>query len=86
MLGGSSPLVTPGGYILGGGHSPITRMKGLGVDQVVAFEIVTANGSIVYMTEEGKGLKATSCLVAWILGKMNTQIVLNIARLYDGES
>ena len=31
-LGGSSPLVTPGGYILGGGHSPITRMKGLGVD------------------------------------------------------
>ena len=53
-LGGSSPLVTPGGYILGGGHSPITRMKGLGVDQVVAFEMVTANGSIVRMTEEGK--------------------------------
>ena len=53
-VGGSSPLVTQGGYILGGGHSPITRMKGLGVDQVVAFEMVTANGSIVYMTEEGK--------------------------------
>ena len=31
-------------------------MKGLGVDQVVAFEIVTANGSIVYMTEEGKDI------------------------------
>ena len=54
VFGGNSPLVTPAGYILGGGHSPITRMKGLGVDQVVAFEIVTANGSIVHMTDVGK--------------------------------
>ena len=54
VLGGSSPTVSPGGYILGGGHSPITRTHGLGVDQVVAFTIVTANGSIVYMTESGE--------------------------------
>ena len=70
ILGGSSQTVTPGGYILGGGHSPITRMKGLGVDQVVAFEMVTANGSIVYMTAEGKGVKVISWFVAWILEKI----------------
>ena len=61
MLGGSSPLVTPGGYILGGGHSPIIRMKGLGVDQVVAFEMVTANGNIVHMTDEGKDISVITC-------------------------
>ena len=49
-------------------------MKGLGVDQVVAFEMVTANGSIVYMTEEGKDLKVR--LIAWILRKINLQHTL----------
>ena len=49
-------------------------MKGLGVDQVVAFEMVTANGSIVYMTEEGKDLKVR--LVTWILRKINLRNML----------
>ncbi len=53
MLGGSSRTVSPGGYILGGGHSPITRTHGLGVDQVVAFTIVTENGTAIHVDPEG---------------------------------
>ena len=53
-VGGSAHTVSPGGYTLGGGHSPLTRMFGLGVDSVLEFTMVTANGSIVTITENGK--------------------------------
>ncbi len=45
LVGGSAKTVGPGGWTLGGGHSPITRMFGFGVDQVLRFSIVTANGN-----------------------------------------
>ena len=42
-------------------------MKGLGVDQVVAFTMVTANGSIVFMEEDGKIIKdmVFICFLVW---------------------
>jgi hypothetical protein len=36
-----------GGYIQGGGHSPLTSLYGTGADQVLALEVVTADGEFV---------------------------------------
>lgn len=36
-----------GGYIQGGGHSPLSSIYGTGADQVLAFEVVTPDGEFV---------------------------------------
>lgn len=36
-----------GGYIQGGGHSPLSSLYGTGADQVLSFEVVTADGKFV---------------------------------------
>ncbi|KAJ6157575.1 hypothetical protein N7470_005167 [Penicillium chermesinum] len=41
-----------GGYVLGGGHSPMSSIYGLAADQVLALEVVLANGRFVTVTEE----------------------------------
>ncbi|KAF2447175.1 FAD binding domain-containing protein [Karstenula rhodostoma CBS 690.94] len=41
-----------GGYIQGGGHSPLTSLYGTGADQVLSFEVVTADGD--YVTANSK--------------------------------
>ena len=41
-----------GGYLLGGGHSPLSSKYGLSVDPVLAIQVVLANGSFVTVTEE----------------------------------
>ena len=53
-VGGSAHTISPGGWTLGGGHSPITRMLGLDVDQVLEFTMVTADGSIATVTATGE--------------------------------
>lgn len=54
IVGGSAHTVAPGGYTLGGGHSPMSRMYGLGVDNVIEFTIVTPEGSIIKTTKSGE--------------------------------
>ena len=54
IVGGSAHSVSPGGYTLGGGHSPMSRMFGLAVDNVIEFTIVTPDGSIITLTRNGK--------------------------------
>jgi FAD/FMN-containing dehydrogenase len=45
-IGGASATVgSTGGYLQGGGHGPLTRWKGLAVDQVLEFDVIMANGS-----------------------------------------
>ena len=44
MIGGADPHVGIGGWISGGGHGPITGKYGMGADQVVEMEVVTADG------------------------------------------
>lgn len=45
VVGGNSPTVgMAGGYIQGGGHSPLSSKYGLAADQALEWEVITANG------------------------------------------
>ncbi|CAF3672644.1 unnamed protein product [Rotaria sordida] len=44
-IGGASPTVSVvGGYLQGGGHSPLSIWKGMAADQVLEYDVVTADG------------------------------------------
>ena len=47
VVGGAEPSVGLGGYLTGGGHSPISAKFGLAVDNVLEMEIATPSGDIV---------------------------------------
>ncbi|WAR21031.1 VAO15-like protein [Mya arenaria] len=51
VVGGSAHTVTPGGYTLGGGHSPVSRSLGYAVDNLLEAQVVLADGSIITATE-----------------------------------
>lgn len=44
IVGGADMDVGVGGWVSAGGHSPISSRYGLGADQVLAMEVVTADG------------------------------------------
>mmetsp|Transcript_63179 Transcript_63179/g.117537 ORF Transcript_63179/g.117537 Transcript_63179/m.117537 type:complete len:482 (-) Transcript_63179:181-1626(-) len=49
IIGGWSWTVSAaGGWLQGGGVSPMSRTYGMGIDNVLRFEVVLANGSLVY--------------------------------------
>ncbi|KAJ8063556.1 hypothetical protein OCU04_007428 [Sclerotinia nivalis] len=51
VTGGSCPTVgLAGGWLPGGGHGPLTSAYGLGADNALEFEVVTANGSLLTAT------------------------------------
>ncbi|TGO19737.1 hypothetical protein BPAE_0334g00040 [Botrytis paeoniae] len=51
VTGGSCPTVgLAGGWLPGGGHGPLTSAYGLGADQALEFEVVTANGTLLTAT------------------------------------
>lgn len=48
VVGGECPTVgIAGGFTQGGGHSALSTEFGLGADQALEFEVVTANGTVV---------------------------------------
>lgn len=51
LVDGMGKEVTLGGYLTGGGHSPISHVYGLGSDQVYEVEIVTPKGEILTANE-----------------------------------
>lgn len=52
-VGGECPTVgIVGGYTQGGGHSALSTNFGLGADQALSWEIVTANGTLVNASRE----------------------------------
>ena len=53
IIGGSAHTVAIGGYTLGGGHSPISRMYGLAVDNLLEVEMVTADAKFVVANDNG---------------------------------
>ncbi|ORY63332.1 uncharacterized protein BCR38DRAFT_371114 [Pseudomassariella vexata] len=53
VIGGEGETVGfAGGYIAGGGHSPLGSIYGLAADQVLAMEVVTADGKFLSTSEE----------------------------------
>ncbi|KAI1391408.1 FAD-binding domain-containing protein [Hypoxylon trugodes] len=52
VVGGEGRTVgVAGGYILGGGHSPLSSIYGMGADQVLSMEVVLADGRFVTASE-----------------------------------
>ncbi|KAI1498800.1 FAD binding domain-containing protein [Biscogniauxia marginata] len=52
IVGGEGKTVgITGGYILGGGHSPLSSMYGMAADHVLSMEVVTADGRFVTASE-----------------------------------
>ena len=51
VVGGTGDTIGLGGYLTGGGHSPLSATYGLAVDQVLEMEVVTASGEIVVTNE-----------------------------------
>jgi FAD/FMN-containing dehydrogenase len=46
VVGAGGVEVGIGGWITGGGHSPVSSKFGLGADQVLEMEVVTADGEL----------------------------------------
>jgi len=51
VVGAIPELVSVGGYLTGGVHSPISGLYGTGSDQVLEIEVVTASGDILTVDE-----------------------------------
>jgi FAD/FMN-containing dehydrogenase len=51
VVGGADMNVGVGGWILNGGHSPVSSKYGLGADQALEMEVVTANGTLLTINE-----------------------------------
>ena len=46
IVGGSSTTVSVGGYLIAGGHSPLSPLYGMGADNVLELEVVTSDGKL----------------------------------------
>jgi FAD/FMN-containing dehydrogenase len=51
MVDGQARTVGVGGYLIGGGHSAMSTIFGLGADQVLSRDIVTPSGEILTANE-----------------------------------
>jgi len=52
VVGGMCPTVHNVGFAAGGGHGPLIRSYGLGADNVVSLDLVTAAGHLIYVSAE----------------------------------
>ena len=51
FVGGADPDVGIGGWLTGGGHSPISAKYGLGVDNTLEMTVVNPSGEVVVANE-----------------------------------
>eukprot|EP01084_Bolivina_argentea_P230062 388127_1 len=49
---GNCATVAPGGFYLGGGHSPISGYLGLGIDSILEYKVITANSTYITATNQ----------------------------------
>ena len=52
-MSGFCPDVTPGGYMMGGGHGPLQRKYGLSVDNLLEITMVALDGRVVIVSPSG---------------------------------
>ncbi|KAL1960391.1 hypothetical protein VTO42DRAFT_7690 [Malbranchea cinnamomea] len=83
VVGGEQPTVGfGGGYMAGGGHSPLSSLHGMAVDAVLEFDIVLANGTLItvdqknnpdlYWAVRGAGISSYGVVVSWTLRTFDT--------------
>ncbi|KAG6909411.1 hypothetical protein DXG01_000564, partial [Tephrocybe rancida] len=51
VVGGRVSSVGVAGFLLGGGYSWLTNQRGLGIDNIVAYELVKPTGEVVMVSE-----------------------------------
>ena len=52
FVGGTGDTIGLGGYLTGGGHSPLSAFYGLAADQVLEMQVVLASGEVVIANEK----------------------------------
>jgi hypothetical protein len=77
VVGGADTGVEIGGWIAYGGHSPVSACYGMGVDQVLEMEVVTADGVLRTVNEDQDAelfwaMRGVSCLVSHAIFFMTT--------------
>ena len=92
---GGSTVGTGGGWLSGGGHSTITSAVGLGSDQVLSLQVVTADGSLLTASPEENedlfyalrgGGGATYAIILSVVAKAHSQITTISSSLNFGYS
>ncbi|OJJ48038.1 hypothetical protein ASPZODRAFT_63500 [Penicilliopsis zonata CBS 506.65] len=89
-VGGEGESVgVAGGYLLGGGHSPMSSVYGLAADQVLAMEVVLANGSFTTVTHASDpdlfwalrgGGGSTYGIVTSVISRVHPQVGVTVSR------
>ncbi|KKZ57994.1 hypothetical protein EMCG_05546 [[Emmonsia] crescens] len=51
VVGLAHTVAAPGGYIQGGGHSPLSPWKGMASDNALEFEVITPKGDLITVNE-----------------------------------
>ena len=51
IVGGEDPDIGIGGYLTGGGHSPISGHYGLAADNILEFQVVTPSGDVEILNQ-----------------------------------
>ena len=51
IVGGEDPDVGIGGYLTGGGHSPISGHYGLAADNILEFQVVNPSGDVEILNQ-----------------------------------
>ncbi|PWY66520.1 hypothetical protein BO94DRAFT_551492 [Aspergillus sclerotioniger CBS 115572] len=93
-VGGEGKTVgVEGGYVLGGGHSPMSSVYGLAADQVLALEVVLANGRFVTVTEQSDpdlfwalrgGGGGTYGIVTSIISRVHPKVPVTVDTFWAG--
>jgi FAD/FMN-containing dehydrogenase len=52
FVGGTGDTIGLGGYLTGGGHSPLSAFYGMAADQILEMQVVLASGDVVIANEK----------------------------------
>ena len=84
-MGGEERTVSVTGWMLGGGHSPVSRKLGLGVDNVVEMEMVLADLSVVVMNDNGMTITHENGTVSVCIITITFLLKQALRRTYENE-
>jgi FAD/FMN-containing dehydrogenase len=73
IVGGADPNVGIGGYLTGGGHSPLGSYHGMAVDNVLEIAVVTPRGDTVVANE------CQNSELFWALKGVSSQVIPSIS-------